>query len=1122
MKTAELKTTSTANHSIRMKQQSFFGKEGEGNFFSANKESASSFFDNNIIQTKLSIGQPDDKYELEADAMADKVVQRLSTENEISNTPIPSAVNVVQAKCNACEEEEKLQRKEEELLENDQDIDRKLSSDSLPEPPGDDEDIQAKSDGIPNADTSSLESRLQASKGKGSPMSRELQSSMGNAFGTDFSGVRIHTGSDAVQMSRELNAQAFTYGNDIYFNQGKYDTNSSSGKHLLAHELTHTIQQNSGLNKSIQRVIIGDTIQMNTLSGIPYRVELHGPYSDSAIAEELYGDPQAPVRHSNENYSIILVDYPRLLDRWKPSFRSGGLTTAQEESEEEIQEQEIPNTDIEDLISSERIVPPSGVDSLMFRNVPLTSDTNRCKAQLLHLYHTHGEAYTALYIDSFARVLGSRYDAQSGRRLSDDEVNLGNQILPLLRSEFESLISLRDRFATVVKNAAVVQLNRNITSLDEWKTYITSQMPAQIYGQAYAVTTRDLYGEVERNPINPTAPFSNRDLFEIWAITESPHLRGVNERVIRQEIGGGCQYCHETNLALQRTYRDQDLGRNRGLNWQAPENIAPDLARFAEQNPSSAPAIQNRSNRNVSAQGVSNTFDTSGIDQNRYPGTHSVVDAINRIRTYIQPLGPDGYGVLTSEQILSAQTAPELVSSVIQKIEERQAKYRLLIEKIQDGDIEYTKLGEILNRLFPLAIPEVKLMITADRIHETRFQENLSIGLLIASIASLLLSIFPPTAPLGVAMGMGLAAYGVYEGYNTMMEGYNYSLGQYSGTFTTEQEEAASRLMVMGVVSMVISAFDFGSSAVSIGRIGLATLTRAGRTATLVSRVAGASDNIAFEISGLTSQRARVIIRDLAGDIIADTTLDFILEEAVNSLTAPNSNNEEDPLFSEEHPDVIYISGRADIPLNDMSEFTFGEEAFIQRTPESDAYEEAVRQAMRRGSFHERFGWPPEGITHVIQGKYHGRSGWGFDAIGIYHHPNGNISIYIVEVKGGLDPSLGRTNAGTQVGRGWIMAKIEGILSSLEEGSTDAVGRRTYRQLVRSMGIEHLSEADAKAFIRRKFREIPDSHIGVVVRQHADLGPRRTRADGSVRGRGMGSQVGGLSSSGTRVRVRRH
>ncbi|MEP7252326.1 MAG: DUF4157 domain-containing protein, partial [Ginsengibacter sp.] len=65
-----------------------------------------------------------------------------------------------------------------------------------------------------------------------------------SSFSSDFSSVKIHNDSTSVQMNESLNAQAFTHGSDIYFNSGKYNSDSTSGKHLLAHELTHVVQQN--------------------------------------------------------------------------------------------------------------------------------------------------------------------------------------------------------------------------------------------------------------------------------------------------------------------------------------------------------------------------------------------------------------------------------------------------------------------------------------------------------------------------------------------------------------------------------------------------------------------------------------------------------------------------------------------------------------------------------------------------------------------------------------------------------------------------------------------------------------------------------------------------------------
>jgi hypothetical protein len=95
------------------------------------------------------------------------------------------------------------------------------------------------------AENRNIEAGLLASKGSGNPLPADAREQMEHSFGADFSHVRIHDNSHSVQLNKELNAQAFTYGNDIYFNSGKYSTNSASGKHLLAHELTHTIQQGS-------------------------------------------------------------------------------------------------------------------------------------------------------------------------------------------------------------------------------------------------------------------------------------------------------------------------------------------------------------------------------------------------------------------------------------------------------------------------------------------------------------------------------------------------------------------------------------------------------------------------------------------------------------------------------------------------------------------------------------------------------------------------------------------------------------------------------------------------------------------------------------------------------------
>ncbi len=170
------------------------------------------------VQRKLSIGSPDDPLEHEADAIADRVMR------------MPES-SFIQRKCAECEEEEKLQRKP-------------LASSVTPF-------IQAK-ESVTASD--SVSQKINSTRGGGSSMDSGTKSFMESRFGTDFSDVKIHTGSYSSQMSKELNAQAFTTGSDIYFNSGKYDTSSNAGKHLLAHELTHTLQQ--GNNSLLQNKLI--------------------------------------------------------------------------------------------------------------------------------------------------------------------------------------------------------------------------------------------------------------------------------------------------------------------------------------------------------------------------------------------------------------------------------------------------------------------------------------------------------------------------------------------------------------------------------------------------------------------------------------------------------------------------------------------------------------------------------------------------------------------------------------------------------------------------------------------------------------------------------------------------
>ena len=249
------------------------------------------------LQSKLTVGAADDQYEQEADRVSRHVVsmpdfktmaglqpapptkEHAGHPHSLQSKPLPLAASITpfaqRAKHKVADKEEDQERdKREEGLQ------AKRVSDLLFSPlqrqeaseKNEDELVRAKHlggsstealqlqsateeenpDHIQAKSAASLagsfdaggeiESRLSQSKGGGSPLPDPVRAYMEPRFGVDFSHVRVHTDNDAVQMNRDVGAQAFTHGADIYYGAGSSPTNLD----LTAHELTHVVQQTGG------------------------------------------------------------------------------------------------------------------------------------------------------------------------------------------------------------------------------------------------------------------------------------------------------------------------------------------------------------------------------------------------------------------------------------------------------------------------------------------------------------------------------------------------------------------------------------------------------------------------------------------------------------------------------------------------------------------------------------------------------------------------------------------------------------------------------------------------------------------------------------------------------------
>jgi Domain of unknown function (DUF4157)/HNH/ENDO VII superfamily nuclease with conserved GHE residues len=248
MKTsAEKSSTTTPVAATKAASRPFFAKAGGGDFFAP------------AVQMKMAVSKPGEKLEQEADRMADKVMRMplpvsLSPgkEEKLQRAPDEKLQKKEEEKIQkAAAPEENVQKKEDDKLQKAEEKLQKKEEEKLQKAPASEEKLQRKgSDSAPTVSTN-LQSAIQSRSGGGQPLSSDLRGYMEPRFNADFSKVRVHSDQESAALSNQLSARAFTHQNNIFFSRDQYQPGSSEGRQLLAHELTHTIQQGHAVQRKV-------------------------------------------------------------------------------------------------------------------------------------------------------------------------------------------------------------------------------------------------------------------------------------------------------------------------------------------------------------------------------------------------------------------------------------------------------------------------------------------------------------------------------------------------------------------------------------------------------------------------------------------------------------------------------------------------------------------------------------------------------------------------------------------------------------------------------------------------------------------------------------------------------
>ncbi len=212
-------TKAAKSHSPSVKRSDrFFKPASRPQFFPAVSRKASAA---PMVQAKLAVSKPADPLEKEADRTADTVMRMPAGQ-------VPGSAT------------QPVQRASTEQMQ-------KAPEGQVQTTPA--EQVQRTDAGTPPA-THVTDSQIRGAAAGGETLGSDVRSFMEPRLGADFSPVRVHADDGAARLSSQLSARAFTYGNHVFFGRDQYQPGSDTGRRLLAHELTHTVQQGASVRRT--------------------------------------------------------------------------------------------------------------------------------------------------------------------------------------------------------------------------------------------------------------------------------------------------------------------------------------------------------------------------------------------------------------------------------------------------------------------------------------------------------------------------------------------------------------------------------------------------------------------------------------------------------------------------------------------------------------------------------------------------------------------------------------------------------------------------------------------------------------------------------------------------------